>query len=292
MGKILTIFTPTYNRAYILPCLYNSLCKQTCTKFEWLIVDDGSSDNTEELVNSWIGENKICIRYFKQKNGGKQRAHNLGVEKCNTELFVCVDSDDYVVPTFVELHLKRWDEVKMDSSIGGIISLQGHEDGTPMGTYFPKDIDKTTLTLLYTKLRFRGDATLMHRTQLLKEHPFIVEEGEKFIGEGYVYYQIDQNYQLALLPQILMIKEYLPDGYTKNVRKITKENPRSYMRLKKQSIEFAHSWIERYVQTILFLVGCRMGRESHPISSAPYRILAILAYFPAWLTWRLFYKNA
>ena len=98
MKKRMTVFTPTYNRAYILPKLYDSLCQQTVKSFEWLIVDDGSVDNTQELVEKWIEEKKIEIRYFKQANGGKQRAHNLGVEKSKEEIFVCVDSDDYVLP--------------------------------------------------------------------------------------------------------------------------------------------------------------------------------------------------
>lgn len=290
--KTLTIFTPTFNRAYILPELYKSLCAQTCQDFEWLIVDDGSEDNTEELLQEWSCEQKVQIRYYKQQNGGKQRAHNRGVEECDTELFVCVDSDDYVTDNFVETHLRKWDEVKNDNTVGGIISLQGHENGEPMGTYFPDGVQKSTLTELYSKLKFRGDATLLHRTELLKKYPFVVEEGEKFIGEGYVYYQIDQNYQLALLPEILMIKEYLDDGYTKNVRRLTKQNPKGYMRLKLQSIEYATTWRERFTHTILYLVGCRISGEKQPLKKLPYKWLGVLAYLPSWLAWVLIYKNA
>ena len=290
--KTLTIFTPTYNRAYILPVLYRSLCKQTNQDFEWLIVDDGSVDNTEELIQEWLVENKIQIKYYKQKNGGKQRAHNKGVEESVTELFVCVDSDDYVTEDFVDEHLNRWDEVKSDHTIGGIISLQGHENGEPMGTFFPSGIQKSTLTTLYSKLKFRGDATLVYRTEILKQYPFVVEEGEKFIGEGYVYYQIDQHYELALLPKILMIKEYLQDGYTSNVRRLTKNNPKGYMRLKLLSIEYAPTWFERFTHTILYLVGCRISGEKKPLKKLPHKWLGVLAYFPSWIAWLLIYKNA
>ena len=103
----LTIFTPTYNRAYTLKKLYASLIEQINQNFEWLIVDDGSTDNTEEVVKQWVDEKKITIRYFKQRNGGKQRAHNKGVEICNTELFICVDSDDYIVKDSVDKILKK-----------------------------------------------------------------------------------------------------------------------------------------------------------------------------------------
>jgi len=286
----ITIFTPTYNRAYTLPRVYKSLCLQTCKDFEWLIVDDGSEDETQTLVEKWIKDNVIKIRYYKQKNGGKQRAHNVGVEKSEGELFACVDSDDFITPEFVEKHM-QYKKKLIDSSLAGIISLKGYEDGKPIGDYFPKDLKHTTLTELYGKRKFRGDATLVYYTKILRQYPFVVEEGEKFIGEGYVYYQIDQKYELLVLPEVLMIVEYLDDGYSKNVRKLTKDNPKSYVRLKKQTIQFSKTWKERYMQTILYMVGCRLAKQSQ-IKEAPYKALAVLAYFPAWLTWKIFYKNA
>lgn len=288
--KKMTIFTPTYNRAYILPRLYKSLCTQTCKEFEWLIVDDGSEDETENLVKWWMKQKKIVIRYYKQPNGGKQRAHNVGVEKSDGELFVCVDSDDYVTPEFVEKHLKCREKLN-DKSYAGIISLKGYKDGRPTGNYFPKDLKRTTLTNLYGKRKFYGDATLVYYTKILRQYPFIVDEGEKFIGEGFVYYQIDQKYDLLVLPEILMIVEYLDDGYSKNVRKITKDNPKSYTRLKKQSIQYSKTWKEKFIQTILYMVGCRLSGQQQ-VKNAPYKILAILAYLPAWLVWKIFYKNA
>lgn len=100
--KLLTIFTPTYDRAYILPELYHSLCKEPSDSFIWLIVDDGSTDNTQTLVENWQRENKIEIVYFKQENGGKMRAHNKGVELCSTPLFFCIDSDDQIATGAVE----------------------------------------------------------------------------------------------------------------------------------------------------------------------------------------------
>lgn len=286
----ITIFTPTYNRAYTLSRVYKSLCLQTCKDFEWLIVDDGSEDETQTLVEKWIKDNVIKIRYYKQKNGGKQRAHNVGVEKSEGELFACVDSDDFITPEFVEKHM-QYKKKLIDSSLAGIISLKGYEDGKPIGDYFPKDLKHTTLTELYGKRKFRGDATLVYYTKILRQYPFVVEEGEKFIGEGYVYYQIDQKYELLVLPEVLMIVEYLDDGYSKNVRKLTKDNPKSYVRLKKQTIQFSKTWKERYMQTILYMVGCRLAKQSQ-IKEAPYKALAVLAYFPAWLTWKIFYKNA
>ena len=290
--KIITVFTPTYNRAYKLPDLYNSLCEQTCSQFEWLIVDDGSTDGTEKLVNMWLKEDKIKIIYIKQENGGKQRAHNTGVLHCDLDLFFCVDSDDIIAPECVEKHLERWNQVKNDEKVAGIISLKGDLKGNPLGTPFPEGIDCISRKVLYGKMKFKGDASLIYRTSLLKKHLYWVSEGEKFIGEGYVFSQIDEEHEMAVLPEVLTFCEYLPDGYTKNVRKITKDNPKSYVVLKRQTVEYADTWKERYIQTILYMVGCKMSKEKNAIKKAPYPILAMLAYFPACLAWWLFYKNA
>ena len=288
---LLTIFTPTYNRAYILEKLYVSLCKQTVSAFEWLIVDDGSTDNTESLVSEWMNENKIVIRYIKQGNGGKQRAHNTGVENARGELFVCVDSDDYVTDNFAEAHLMKLSKIRGDTTIAGIVSLQAHSDGNPIGTYFPEGLKKTTLLDLYGKHKFKGDATLAYYTSVLKQYPFKVADGEKFIGETYVYSQIDQKYELSILPEILLIKEYLPDGYTTNVRKLTKKNPKSYMMLKRQAIVFSTTLKEKYENTILYGVGCHIAHVNM-ITDAPDKVAAILMYLPSWLAWVIFYKNA
>ena len=110
MNQGITIFTPTYNRAHRLPVLYQSLCKQTSREFEWVVVDDGSTDDTKSLINGWIKEGKINIRYFWQENAGKAQAHNLGVEMAEKNLFTCVDSDDLLVTNAVERISKVWNE--------------------------------------------------------------------------------------------------------------------------------------------------------------------------------------
>ena len=121
-----TVFTPAYNRAYTLGRLYESLLKQTDKRFCWLIVDDGSTDQTEELVSNWIKENRIDIEYYKQENQGKPAAHNTGVELTKTELFTCVDSDDYLTDNAVGEILNAW-ERKTDGCIGilGYIERKG-----------------------------------------------------------------------------------------------------------------------------------------------------------------------
>ena len=253
--RTMTIFTPTYNRAYIIGSLYESLLRQTSRDFCWMIVDDGSTDNTREVVQSFIDEGRLEITYIRQENGGKQRAHNTGVAACETELFFCVDSDDTLVPTAVEDVLSLWERRRDDPGIAGIIAMRGRSEGRPMKTWFPRGLETTTMWDLYYKYHHKGDTALVYRTDILRAYPYVVEPGEKFIGETYVYHRIDQRYRLAVLPKIIWICEYLPDGYTKHDKQITRENPVSYMMIKLVYIDNAETILQKGRETSLYLVG-------------------------------------
>ena len=274
----MTIFTPTYNRGYIIEKLYKSLLAQTCQDFCWMVVDDGSTDDTRGLIQSLKDEGKLEIIYIYQENGGKQRAHNTGVEACETELFFCVDSDDTLVSTAVEDILSLWEKRKIDSSIAGIIAMRGRSETKPMNTWFPEGLETTTMWDLYYKLHHKGDTALVYRTEILREYPYEVAPGEKFIGETYVYHKIDQHYKLAVLPKIIWICEYLPDGYTKHVRQITRENPVSYMRLKRDYIDYADTFLLKSEETALYLVGAYFaGCFWDAYRALPNRLIATLA---------------
>ena len=148
---MLTVFTPTYNRAYILPRLYESLLKQTDKNFEWVIVNDGSTDNTKKIIEEWIEKDKIVIRYYEQENQGKPVAHNKGVEKAKGEIFTCVDSDDFLVDNAVEIINSKWDECKSNNMCIGIVGTCIGLDGKPVGTGMPLNIKNSTLRNLYNK---------------------------------------------------------------------------------------------------------------------------------------------
>lgn len=279
--RTLAVFTPTYNRAYIIGELYKSLLAQTSKDFCWIVVDDGSCDDTERLITSFMAENRIPITYIKQENGGKQRAHNRGVGVCENELFFCVDSDDTLVPTAIEDILTLWQRVKNRDDVAGIIAMRGRSASEPMGTWISQEINFTTMWDLYYKHHHKGDTALIYRTDVLREFPYDVEPGEKFIGETYVYHKIDQIYKLAVLHKIVWICDYLPDGYTHHVRKITRENPRSYMRLKRSFIDYSDTLALKAENTILYLVGAYFaGCFGESIKGLPDRALA-LACAPA-----------
>lgn len=284
------IFTPTYNRAYTLGTLFESLRQQSSQQFYWLIVDDGSTDDTESLVSQFSETSPFRIEYVKQKNGGKQRAHNTGVDHCESELFFCVDSDDVLTPFAVETILKAWDRYRDDASVAGLVGLCGHDMDTPLGTSMPKDVGTITFWDLYYKKGHKGDSAPIHRTEILKKYPFFVADGEKFMAETYVYHQIDQAYTLGVIDRVLIIREYLEDGYTHNVRKVTRQNPIGYKILKRMYIEYSDTLYLKFYNSILYLVGCRFSGTKRAVRDAPYPAIALLAYLPAVLLCKTVYR--
>ena len=146
--KTITVFTPTYNRAYCLHQLYESLVRQTSNDFLWLIIDDGSIDKTRELVTSWINENQIEIRYAYKENGGMHTGHNLAYQLIDTELNVCIDSDDYMPDNAIELILNKWKSVGNRQDYAGIIGLDAFKDGSIVGTKIPERLTSGTLNNL------------------------------------------------------------------------------------------------------------------------------------------------
>ena len=221
-----TIFTPTFNRKELLGKLYSSLQNQTYRDFEWLIVDDGSNDGTEERVKEFINEKKLDIKYFYTENGGKQRAYNFGVEKAEGELFICLDSDDEYVETGLETILKYWEKYENNNEIAGMGYLSTYPDGKVIGREFPEKEMISTQFDIYNKYGVKGDKGLMFRTEILKKYPFPVFEGEKFTTEAVVYNRICQKYKMLYVNEKIEIKEYQKDGLTAKYNNLLLRNPK------------------------------------------------------------------
>lgn len=220
---MLTVFTPAYNRRELLKRVYESLLSQTDPSFVWLIVDDGSSDGTGEQVKEWMEEKKISIRYIYQENGGKMRAHNTGVKNCETELFVCLDSDDYFTEDAVRSIRHLWAEGR-NEKVAGIIAHKGESrERVLYGQQFPQ-VTESTLRGLYRK-GFSGETTLVFRTDILKKYLFPEIPGEKYVPEDYIYDKIDSRYTMLVLPEILTVCEIVEQGYTDQAAKLRRENP-------------------------------------------------------------------
>lgn len=273
--KTLTIFTPTYNREMLLNRLYKSLSEQTSKDFEWLIVDDGSTDNTGKIVEDWIHESLISIRYIYQPNGGKMRAHNKGVLNSSTELFFCVDSDDYLVSDAVEQIILLWRE-NYNEQLAGIVAMRGFDEFTTMtGCQLP-EISQSTLSNIYRN-GFKGDTALIFKTKILKNYLFPEIENEKFITEKYIYDQIDQEYELLVCNKIVTICEYLDDGYTKNAFKLLIDNPKGWAMFYNQCINLEINFKEKYYNACRFVAVSIIARDFRFINKVNKKCMCFIA---------------
>lgn len=226
---ILTVFTPAYNRAHTLPRTYESLKKQGNKNFKWLIVDDGSKDNTKELVDEWLkADNGFEIKYVYKVNGGMHTAHNTAYENIDTELNVCIDSDDCLAENAVDKILKKWDEVK-DKGYAGIVGLDANMNtGEVIGTSFNTELKETTISGFYDA-GGSGDKKLIYRTDIINKYPvYPVFEGEKYVSLSYKYLLIDQDYKLAVLNEVLCNVEYQEDGSSNTMFRQYLANPKGF----------------------------------------------------------------
>lgn len=223
----ITVFTPTYNRAYSLPKLYKSLVAQPYTSFEWLIVDDGSTDNTEQLVGQWLQEKRVDIRYYKQPNGGKHRATNKAVSLAKGELFFFVDSDDYITKDSLTLIDRYYEQVRADKNFAGVAAYKAYPNGQRVAEGVAYDVIDTDVVSFFQEMK--GDMTEIWRTEVLKAFPFPEFPGEKFVTEAVVWNEIAKKYKLRYFNANIYVCEYLDDGLSNNLRKHHRQSPQGTM---------------------------------------------------------------
>ena len=219
-----TVFTPTYNRKEELSTLYQSLKKQTFTQFEWLIIDDGSTDNSEQQIQEFIDENCVSIRYIRQNNGGKHRAFNKAIKEAAGEFVICVDSDDYLKDNAIE----KIDEFSQASiNLMAICFLCDDKEGKIIGDEFPDSKETYNLIDLTFKYKIRGDKLWVFKRDVLKKYKFPEYQDEKFVTEGVLLYEMAQEYDLLAINEPLQIHEYKEGGLTKiGNKKLFRANPK------------------------------------------------------------------
>lgn len=277
MKHKLTIFTPSYNRAYTLHKCYESLKNQTYKDFTWLIIDDGSTDNTKELVDTWINEEIIEIKYHYQNNQGMHGAHNTAYELIDTELNVCIDSDDYMPEDAVEKIIKFWNKNKRDD-LAGIIALDAYEDGSVIGDKFPDNIKETTLFEVNNIHKIPGDKKLVYRTELTKKYPYPLFEGERYVGLAYKYYKLDEEYKLATLNEVICIVEYLDDGSSNNMLRQYRKNPRGFAFYRVENMKHSRASFKfKLKESIHYVSSSLIAKNKRFLLETPHKLLTIIS---------------
>ena len=222
---LITVFTPTYNRAALLSRLYEGLCEQPFEIFEWLVVDDGSTDNTLDVINGYKAEAKFPIRYFRQGNGGKHRAINRGIDEARGELFFIADSDDCLAPGALKKVKAVYESVATDRRFAGVVGLDETFDGALIGSALPYDMIDCSAIDIRLKYHVTGDMKEVFRTSVLKEFRFPEFYGERFCPEALVWNRIAQKYKLRYFNKAIYVADYLLDGLTQRIVRIRMESP-------------------------------------------------------------------
>lgn len=287
----ITVFTPAYNRAHTLPRTFESLKNQKNKNFIWLIVDDGSTDDTKKLVEEWMNNDYgFKIEYIYKENGGMHTAHNIAYDNIHTELNVCIDSDDCLANDAIEKILMFWEKNKSEK-YAGLIGLDADLNGKLIGKDFAS-IKETTLTEYYEKGGL-GDKKLVYRTDVIKKYPkYPVFEGEKYVGLNYIYLLIDQDYKLLVLNEVLCNVEYQLDGSSYNMWKQYYSNPNGFAFIRKVYMKYNKSLKRNFIDNIHYVSSSLIAKNKHFINESPMKLLTVLCLPFGYIFSKITYKKA
>lgn len=278
---ILTVFTPAYNRADLLTRCYESMCKQTNKNFIWMIVDDGSTDNTREISESWVKNTKdFQVIYIYKENGGLHTAYNTAIANIDTELCVCIDSDDFMPDNAVGLILDFWKKNGSDK-YAGIVGLDFNMDGNVIGDMLP-DIKSVNLIGLFTgKYNIvNGDRTNVVRTELYKKYaPMKVFKGEKNFNPHYMHLQISEEYDFLVLNENLRFVDYQETGMSNSVLKQYRSSPNSFAEIRKLYLSFKDTSLKFKIKHSIHLASsCILAKKTmSSVKDNPYKLLSVIA---------------
>lgn len=297
---MLTIFTPTYNRKALIKLLFNSLLNQTSYNFEWIVVDDGSSDNTKEFFDS-LGSLPFNIKYIYQRNQGKHIAFNKGIKEAQGDYFICIDSDDTLTNNAVEIILNHIDQYKSENKIGFIYPRVNKELITlPVW----KEIDRTFIDIIDTKEIYNViETAIVFKTKILQKYQFPIfkssinkNETERFCPEGILYNQLIKEGKFIALQDGFYISEYQEDGLTKNVFNLWIKNRNGvlYSLNQKYKILGKYTFKRRLigrVKCILNINGLCLKTNKNVFKNTPSAVYSFLLYFPSILFTKIRWNN-
>ena len=287
----ITVFTPTYNRAYCLDQCYEALCRQTCKDFAWLVVDDGSTDNTREMVQEWQKkDNGFEIEYVYKENGGLYSGYTTAFKHISTELCVCVDSDDYLTDRAVELILNCWRERGSDR-VAGILGLDCTPDGKVIGDLLPVQSTINLIDIAVGKYDFHnGDRKNVVRTDLYKSViPFDSIPGEKDFNPHFLHLAISKEYDFLVLNEKLCVVNYQPNGMTATVFKQYLRSPRSFRIMRQMDLSLKGAPLKFYIKKMIhYTSSCYLAKEPC-VSGTNLKVLSAFLY-PAGVLFSLYVK--
>ena len=276
---MITIFTPTYNRKTLLKNLYNSLLQQNYKNFEWLIVDDGSTDKTNLYVEHIRKENKIRINYIYKENGGKPSAYNVGLENAKGDIFLCIDSDDILSNDSLEIISEDFNK-KYNNSIIGFAYNRAYTNKKDeiIGTKFPEEIKEAYYYDIYGKYKVKGDKFMTFKTDIAKNYMFPIIGKEKFVPEALLFNRISKKYKFGLSNKIVAFSEYLSDGYSSNYYNLVKQNPKSNALYFKEAYDIKSSFYNVYGYILFCLYSKLKFKEIYKGHKAKLKVLIL--YLP------------
>jgi glycosyltransferase involved in cell wall biosynthesis len=277
MTKPITVFTPAYNRAYILGKCYESLNNQTCKEFVWLIIDDGSTDSTRELVHSWMQkDNGYEIRYVYKENGGLHTGYNKAIELMDTELSICIDSDDSMPHDGIERILKIWDSCA-DQNLAGLIGLDYDERGKLIGKLLPEEDSINAASLLCVP--GIGDKKYVMCNALWRTiGQMPVFEGEKNFNPHYFVIKLSSKYRFKPVNQCFCIVDYQPDGMSANIWYQYRNSPKSFAETRRAVLQAPGMTFFYRLKTAAHYVSSSMISKNRKfLQETPAKGLTLLA---------------
>lgn len=289
---MITVFTPTFNRRKLLERVYKSLITQTCYDFEWLVIDDGSTDNTSDLINEYIQEDRIKIQYIKKVNGGKHSAHNEALKYAKGDLFLCLDSDDILNNNAIEMIIKN--SKKLGVNDCGFIAYKSDMKGNLLSTEFsPAFVAHKGLYALFQEYQISGEFTLVFKTEIVRKFPYPIIENEYFLSESVLYDKLElSGYTFCPLDLILEICEYQNDGLSKNFGKLLYCNPAGYTIFLEQRLQLINSIKTKYRCGISYNAFYRIASIKNHFVRKQINFITIITWFPGQLAAVYYYlKN-
>lgn len=278
---LITIITPTYNREECLKKCWDSLCQQSFTGFQWLIIDDGSNDKTEEVVKGFIDNSEFQLEYHKKKNGGKHTALNYSHPYIKGKYVAILDSDDTLTPDAIEKLVGTWNKYESNPEVGQIIYLKGYNENDPI--CYVNHPETVVDSLKEPRIAVTGrDCFDSYRTDLFIKYPFPEFENEKFIGEGSAFFYIELESKAVYTNDVIYICDYREDGLTKAGRSMRLKNPNGGMYNSKVYMNPVLPITTRIKKGILYGCYSKIAGKSFrsTIKENDYKVLTVLTYIP------------